>query len=107
MRSLLSFDIGIINVHTACDNSFKGVNKGLDAVIIRIIDLPPTVQGITIKDENDDYNIYLNAKLSLDGRGDAFRHEVEHIRSGHFYDCRTVAEKELAVRMGETQKKSG
>ena len=79
----------------------------MDAVIIRIIDLPPTVQGITIKDENDDYNIYLNAKLFLDGRGDAFRHEVEHIRSGHFYDYRSVAEKELDVRLAEEQRKTG
>jgi len=67
----------------------------VDAVIIRLIDLPPSVRGITVKDENDDYNIYINARLSEDGRVEAFRHEINHIRMGHFYDERPVAIKEI------------
>lgn len=80
----------------------------MDAVIIRLIDLPETVRGFTVKDENDDYNIFINAKLSADMRGIAFRHEVDHIRSGHFYDCRSVAEKELEAKISGMQgKKTG
>lgn len=54
-------------------------------MIIRKIDLPIGVSGITVLDENGDYNIYLNARLSYDGQADAFSHEVEHIKQGHFY----------------------
>lgn len=54
-------------------------------MIIRKIDLPTEVSGITVLDENGDYNVYLNDKLSYDAQADAFRHEVEHIRQGHFH----------------------
>lgn len=57
----------------------------MDAVIIRKIDLPTDVPGITVLDDNGDYNIYLNDRLSCDAQANAFRHEVEHIRQGHFY----------------------
>lgn len=79
----------------------------MDAVIIRLIDLPETVRGFTVKDENDDYNIFINARLSADMRGTAFRHEIDHIRSGHFYDARSVAEKELETTLREIQKQTG
>ncbi len=80
----------------------------MDAIIIRLIDLPLTVRGFTVKDENDDYNIYINARLSDDVRAEAFRHEVDHIRRGHFYDYKSVVEKELENKIsGMKRKKSG
>lgn len=57
----------------------------MDAVIIRKIDMPVGIKGLTVLDENGDYNIYINDKLSHDQQGVAFRHEVEHIKRGHFY----------------------
>jgi len=55
-------------------------------MIIRKTDLfPVEVPGITVLDENGDYNVYLNDKLSHDAQAEAFRHELEHIRQGHFY----------------------
>ena len=54
-------------------------------VIVRIIDLPIGVKGMTVKDSEDDFNIYLNARYSGDIQADAFRHEIEHIKKGHFY----------------------
>lgn len=69
----------------------------MDAVIIRIIDMPTGVKGMTVKDENDDYNIYLNARYSPDQQADAFRHEVEHIRRGDFYTDKSVGEKESTM----------
>lgn len=80
----------------------------MDTIIIRLIDLPLTVRGFTVKDENDDYNIYINARLSDDVRAEAFRHEVDHIRRGHFYDYKSVVEKELENKIsGMKRKKSG
>lgn len=66
----------------------------LDAVIVRLIDMPETIHGVTRKDAEGDYNVYINAKLSADGRAQAFRHEIEHIRLGHFYEVRSVADLE-------------
>lgn len=57
----------------------------MDAVIIREIDLPTGINGITVLDENGDYNIYLNDRISYDRQGAAFRHEIEHVKQGHFY----------------------
>ncbi len=54
-------------------------------MIIRKMDLPIGVDGITVLDENGDYNVYLNDRLSYDAQAEAFRHEVEHIKQGHFY----------------------
>lgn len=69
----------------------------MDSVIIRIIDLPIGVDGMTVKDSNDDFNIYLNARLSGDAQAIAFRHEVEHIRNGDFYREESVADKERRI----------
>ena len=66
----------------------------MDAVIVRLIDMPETIHGVTRKDAEGDYNVYINAKLSADGRAEAFRHEIEHIRLGHFYEERPVADLE-------------
>lgn len=66
----------------------------MDCVIIRLVDLPLKIKGATVKDAEGDYNIYINARLSEDERVKAYRHEIEHIRLGHFYDERPVAIKE-------------
>ena len=69
----------------------------MDAIIIRIIDMPYGVKGLTVKDENDDYNVYLNARYSPDIQAEAYRHEIDHIRGNHFYDDRPVSEKEKEI----------
>lgn len=69
----------------------------MDAVIIRQLDLPYGVKGVTVKDENDDYNIYINSRYSADEQDIAFYHELEHIRRGDFYRSGSVAEKESTM----------
>ncbi len=56
----------------------------MDSLIIRILELPPEIKGLTLKDENGDYNIYLNSCISDDARVKAYLHELEHIKKGHF-----------------------
>lgn len=81
----------------------------MDAIIIRLIDMPETIHGVTRKDAEGDYNIYLNAKLCADARAEAFRHEIEHIRRGHFYELdKSVEEKEReAEGDGRAEKDEG
>lgn len=35
----------------------------MDEFILRLVDLPVTVNAVTVLDENGDYNIYVNARL--------------------------------------------
>lgn len=73
------------------------MNKGLgyirymDAVIIRMIDLPYKVDGFTVKDSEGDYNVYINARHSDGKRVETFRHELDHIKRGHFYRSEPVS----------------
>ena len=73
----------------------------MDAVIIRVVDLPWKVNGVTVKDAEGDYNIYLNEKLSPERRAKALRHEYEHIRRGHFYSDFPVCVKEQETKASE------
>ena len=63
-------------------------------IIVRLIDMPVAFKAFTIKDADDNYNIYVNARLDADTRANAYRHEIEHIRLGHFYQERPVADME-------------
>lgn len=58
--------------------------------IVRYIDLPITVKGVTVMDCNGFYNIYINARLSFDAQKKAIAHEMEHIARGDFFSCGTL-----------------
>lgn len=57
----------------------------MDAIIGRKTYMPLDIEGATILDRNGDYNIYINDRISFDRQCVAFRHEIEHIKQGHFY----------------------
>lgn len=67
----------------------------MDDVVCRIIELPSRVNAITVVDEDGDYNVYINARLSIEEQRKAYRHEVRHIRKSHFYTDKTVKACEL------------
>lgn len=54
----------------------------MDNVIVRIIDMPLSVQGMTVVDADGNYNVYLNSKGDLES---AFIHELSHILNNDFY----------------------
>ena len=54
-------------------------------IIVRFIPMPYTIHADTRKDANGDYNVYLNSLISSEAQEEAFLHELEHIRRGHFY----------------------
>ena len=58
---------------------------------IVLLDLPCTVKGLTAKDENDYYTIYINAKLCDEQQIDAFLHEIEHIKCNDFCNDSDIA----------------
>lgn len=56
----------------------------MNDIFVRMINLPSTVKGITVIDRNDDYNIYINAKLAPDQQKKVLEHEKRHIENGDF-----------------------
>lgn len=70
----------------------------MDEIITRVLDLPLGIKGATVKDENDDYNIYINALYPRVVQEIAYRHELEHIYKDHFYKGCSVREKEDELR---------
>jgi len=79
----------------------------MDCIIIRIVDMPLSIKGATVKDAEGDYNIYINARLGEDERVKTYWHEIDHIRLGHFYDERPVAEKEAEIKREPKSVSSG
>jgi hypothetical protein len=56
----------------------------MDEIIVRYINLPPSVKGLTVRDSSGDYNIYINYGLGENIRDQALEHEKEHIKKQHF-----------------------
>ena len=72
----------------------------MEAVIIRFVDLPPNVHGVTVVDPDGDYNVYINAKQGFNDNEKAKMHELKHIESNDFYnieDIRVIEAKEATL----------
>lgn len=52
-------------------------------IIERFVELPYAVKGFTIRDENEDYNIYINLR-HLSQQKEILKHELSHINNGDF-----------------------
>lgn len=66
----------------------------MEDTIVRLKDLPCGINGMTILDSNGDYNVYINARLSVDDQKKAYRHELRHIERDDFYNDLTIQEAE-------------
>lgn len=66
----------------------------MNNVLIRELDLPATVEGVTVKDTNGDYNVYVNAILSPEKKQETLEHELRHIQCDHLYTDTAVIDDE-------------
>lgn len=57
----------------------------MNDIFVRVIDLPATVPAVCALDSDGNYNIYINARLSYAQAREAWRHELQHIKRGHFF----------------------
>lgn len=62
--------------------------------IVRYIDLPITVKGVTVMDYDGFYNIYINSRLSYEEQKKTIAHEMEHIVRGDFFSYATLEDVE-------------
>lgn len=67
-------------------------------IFVRLVQLPTLrTYGLTQVDENHDYNVYIDERLSDETRLRTFLHELRHITCGHFRDGITATEAENEV----------
>lgn len=72
----------------------------MEKIIIRMLELPGKVRGITVLDENCDYNVYINSTLATGVQLKAVEHELSHIHKEHFFTCGSVEENEREAEFG-------
>ncbi len=56
----------------------------METIIIRYLDLPCKCHGYVRRDADGNYNIYINARLSIDMQRDTVQHELRHVERGDF-----------------------
>lgn len=54
----------------------------MNEIFYRLVDLPLSVRGFTLQDQDGDYNVYVNQNLCPAAMERTIQHELEHIKSG-------------------------
>ena len=62
----------------------------MDDVFVRYLNLPVTVNAVTVVDDDGTYNVYINERLSFFEQKRALKHELCHIRKNHLYNADSV-----------------
>ena len=70
----------------------------IENVFVRKIHLPMTVRAFTIPDEQGNYNVYINDRLSTEQQYKSLEHEFRHISSGDFEKDEKAAAIEAAAK---------
>ena len=65
-------------------------------IFTRLIKMPPRIKGYTAIDDDGNYNIYLNEKLSAEQQRLTYLHEMTHIERGD-WDKKSVEEAEKDI----------
>lgn len=52
---------------------------------VRYAPFPPSIEGVTLPNEDGSFDIYINAALSPERQADRLQHELRHIQADHFY----------------------
>lgn len=71
----------------------------MNDIYIRGIELPLKVKGVTVLDENGDFNVYINISLSFTMQRQTTNHEIKHIKLQHFFDFEPVIYNELEANV--------
>lgn len=52
---------------------------------VRYAPFPPSIEGVTLPNDDGSFDIYINAALSPARQADRLQHELRHIQADHFY----------------------
>ena len=53
---------------------------------VRLVELPTSVEGVTIPNSDGTFNIYINSVFCEERQRDILSHELRHIQKDHFYN---------------------
>ena len=56
----------------------------MNEIYVRLLALPMTIRGVTVTDDEGDYNIYINSSLPPDQQKLVLKHEMTHIERNDF-----------------------
>ncbi len=59
-------------------------------IFIRFIDLPISVEGVTVPNDDGTFDIYINQNLCPARQEQVKNHELNHILKNHFYNEQPV-----------------
>ena len=71
----------------------------MNDIFVRFLRFPHRIKGVTILDENADYNVYINSCLDGYGSRKAYLHELEHIRREHFWTSLSAWAAEVGIKL--------
>lgn len=66
-------------------------------IIVRLLSLPPSTRGVTVPDQDGNYNIYINQNLTYEMQLTTYLHELEHIKNNDFQSDKPVAQIESKI----------
>ena len=69
-----------------------------DDIIVRYLSFKSTVNAVTVIDEDGNYNVYNNDRLSYEAQQEAYEHELYHIEHGHIYNYEPVTDCEAETK---------
>jgi hypothetical protein len=58
---------------------------------VRVIELPPGINGVSVPNDDGTFSIYINALYDAGTQRRALEHELEHLARDHFYKAESVA----------------
>ena len=66
----------------------------MNEIYVRLLALPMTIRGVTVTDDEGDYNIYINSSLTPDQQKLVLKHEMTHIERNDFDSFSDIFEME-------------
>ena len=58
---------------------------------VRVIELPRTVRGVTVPNDDGTFSVYINALYDDETRRETLEHELTHLARDHFYRAGPIA----------------
>lgn len=65
----------------------------MEIIQVFIVDMPTSIRGLTVRNEDDSYTILINAGLPHEEQIKVYDHEIEHINNhdyDHMYDASKI-----------------
>lgn len=74
---------------------------------VRLVELPPTVRGLVVPNDDGTFSVYINALFDEATRRRTLEHELEHLARDHFYAPGSIARQEAEASGAAAAKAPG